>query len=481
MRISEHANKTDKEDTVGQKTLGAVAVVLFVALLMGVIYMTTGSREGLAFQDISVDRGFEELSARTEGLVTITALSGDQDSAVELVGTIAVREVTDTGATKWSFNPRFRPPREKVSIRPVDELLYRGIVSNTANAQGSLAEVSATLGGENLAEVSIRNQLILSFADPRDVPYAELAAQRLEPGKQYFYIERVIVTDVTARTFRKHDGKTAVTGMAFGANGAIYSSQEEVRALKKISFRPFDIAHLRASEAGVASNLSSRIRRALSNGLKKEEAEALLNDLHEASKPEMPVSVPNAEVPSMLPAAIRDFKPVVWHANVPALRQSTPTSCWAAATAMLFAYKHGRPVSEREAVVGVGTLWSEVYRQANGLLPEYKLRFLTEADLKFVAPQSFHAMGLASLLKKHGPLWFTIDLEEGAHASVLTGMFLSADGEYWVSYIDPSDGDLKADTFNGFMRRYEEPAWRWNEAHQGPVTLDNFYVQVVHL
>lgn len=460
--------------------LSALAAIVFVGFAVAAYFGTT-SQPVISFEDVSVDRGLDELGSRTDGLVTIKSLSGDQDSAIELVGTIAVRAIDATGAETWSFNPSFRPARDKVSVRPVDELLYRGIVSRTAKSEASLPEISANLGGDELAEISIRNQLILSFSDPRDVPYRELSEQRLEPEKQYYFIQSVIVTDINTRKFRKHDGKVAVSGMAFGANGAIYSSQEEVQSLKRLSFRPFDLSLLKVSEAGSATGIAPLVRKALENRLEEAEAGRLLDRLLETSKPNVPAALPIAEVPLGLPTPLRGMKQIVWHDEVHALRQSKPTSCWAAAAAMLYSYKYGRRVTEREAIVSVGTLWSEMYERGTGLLAEHKLRFLSEAGLVFVGPQSFFSEGLAGLLMRHGPLWFTIDLDEGTHASVLTGIFVDVFGEHWVSYIDPMDGELKADTFNGFMRRYEEPAWRWSEAHPGPVTLENFYVQVVHL
>jgi ABC-type bacteriocin/lantibiotic exporter with double-glycine peptidase domain len=100
--------------------------------------------------------------------------------------------------------------------------------------------------------------------------------------------------------------------------------------------------------------------------------------------------------------------------SVPLIPQPNPTSCWAAAMAMVVSHKTRSSVTPQAIAAAVGLNldscygWSFLYAAAR------------HWGLAEIAPASFTGEGWRLLLRDHGPLWL-VEVGAPSHAVVLTG------------------------------------------------------------
>lgn len=461
-----------------------ITVIFAVGILVvGAVYFFASQEvsEAVSFADVEVQPDASAIDQLAKGYITLPSITSDENAIIDLIGAVAVRTRQANGE-EWSYIYNFRPAREKIQTKIVDEPLFHGIVSVNADFGGRFKITSGSTSAEELAEVTIRNQLIVGYKNPADIPFKDLSKINFSPDNDYFFVTSVVVTDITTRRFRKHTGKGKVKGMAFGANGAIYAERDAVKRQKVVSFLPINPLALQASEAGGSSEITQLAAKSRKERLSSSEAKALIDKLVEKDNTIVPIKIPLGPPLGKLPDSLREMEVMIWIDNLQPIRQSDENRCWVAATAMLFSWKKKRLVSESEAVVSLGPIWESLYNGNTPLPRSYKLDFISTAGFKYSAPQSYAPNGLISLLKENGPIWFTIDKEFGRHATILTGVFFDrANKNYWISYIDPSDGRLEADSYVSYMRRYEAPAYRANNEGIEPViTEKDLDIQVIH-
>ncbi|MEM9345256.1 MAG: papain-like cysteine protease family protein [Planctomycetota bacterium] len=470
---------------MNMKLLIGVGAAVLVLIVVHFMIGRDQVDDRLTFEDVEVRNDENALGESAKGYITIPAMSADADAVVDLIGAIAVREVVD-GEESWTFDVRFRPSREQIGTKLVDELLFQGVVSAKASFGGRFQVLSGSVSAEDLAEVSIKNILTVGYKDSQQIPFKRLEQIDTQAGKDYYFIDRVIVSNIHARRFAKRTGESQIDGVAFGANGDVYVSKEAISNRKRVSFRPIDITMLQPSEAGPASvnprlfELAAKARR---GDLSQMEADQVIDLINEETRDNAPAAVTFELPPPRKPPELIDTDPVIWLQDVRPIRQTSPQRCWAAAATILKNWQNQNPIDEARTIRAIGQAWEQHYDEDRALPRGLKLDFLTDAGFDYQPPQGYSPQGLASLLREHGPIWFTIGEELGRHATVLTGLFIDPDNQaFWVSYIDPADGKLKAQTYALFMRRYEAPAYLANEEGiRVALTERDLDIQVIHL
>jgi N-acetylmuramoyl-L-alanine amidase/Papain-like cysteine protease AvrRpt2 len=159
--------------------------------------------------------------------------------------------------------------------------------------------------------------------------------------------------------------------------------------------------------------------------------------------------------------------------DVPLIPQPTNMSCWAAAAAMVVAWRERLShVSPAEVAAGA----REWAAYTNGLFPDRHDDLARAWGLTAEAPVCYAVDGFRRLLEAYGPLWVGVAVPSG-HAVVATGVWGDGTPEgTWVRYHDPwpvavgqADGVKR---YDAFMQEYEDRA-----------TVDasgNVNVQILH-
>lgn len=463
--------------------LSALFAVI-AAFLLGILIFQNLVEEvdqELTFEDVNVVSDENVLGDLSGGYITLPAISANQASVSELVGTIAILENTDDGP-KWSYNVRYRAAPEQTKTTLVDETLFKGIVSAEADFGGKFNISQGTLEAEELAEKTIKNQLIVGYADPSKIPFEEFSKMKLDVNKDYFFVQSVVVTDVTTRRFKKHSGGASIEGMAFGVNGNIYSERDALKSRKVVSFRPINIADMQTSEAGSSSKMNELAHKARIGSITVDEAETLLEHLNKKVKDLAP-SVSNLARPPVEIESDQALRTIIDVKGIEPIKQSSSEVCWAATTAMMLAWRYGREFTEEEAILKIDADWiTRVYQRRRPLPTTHKFDFLNQVGFNYSAPQSYLPRGVRELLENHGPIWFTIGEKFSRHATIVTGLQKNLQSnEYVITYIDPAEGTVEKEDYRSFMRRYEEPAFLANEAGQdAAMTEEDLDIQVVH-
>ena len=429
----------------------------------------------VAFEDLQIEN---EVPDQINGIL-MELPTGDSSFLGQLVGSIAVRKKDDEAA-RWEFDTRARPEISSLLIKPIDESRFSGKVRAGGNLNARYGIGSGSYATDDVAEVRMRNVLVIGHKSPSDVRYDALSKFEVKDGYEAYFIPSIVVTEITRKRFQEHKGEGKIDGVAFGADGKVYVERGAEETHRLVWFLPVRPSDTKPGEAGggALARLSRRARQGRITEAEASELLQLLNDEGMTSAPKI-ISVPDKL--SLLPAALAGAEPIVTH-DVTAIRQSSAQTCWAAASAMLSSWKRERPVSEQMLATSAGPYFAD--RQQNNLTLEAdrKLEFLEAVGFGFHAPQSYLPEGIEQLLRDHGPVWFTIDLDEGRHASVVTGLFRQNDGEYWVSYIDPRSGTQEAERYGQFMNRYEAPAIRQIEDNPGELveTYADLDIQIVY-
>ncbi|KUI41651.1 hypothetical protein AU197_25770 [Mycobacterium sp. IS-1590] len=169
------------------------------------------------------------------------------------------------------------------------------------------------------------------------------------------------------------------------------------------------------------------------------------------SRPEGSVSVKSGDNSGRV-----DFKvePVV-----PFIRQPDLLTCWAAAAAMMYAWRHGEIASIDEILGRLNVRWSEMFKDKQAI-PNSQLPDLMQ-DLGLVAdgPAKYVPRGIERLLKT-GPLWVVADEDMTTngmtHAQVVTGIVGDGTPEKtMVLANDPSLEKPREVVFSEFRSRIE--------------------------
>ncbi len=142
---------------------------------------------------------------------------------------------------------------------------------------------------------------------------------------------------------------------------------------------------------------------------------------------------------------------------VTALVQSSQLTCWAAAGAMMSAWKSQVPTTIEAALTELGGQWLELFKTGQGLtIPELHA-FAAALGLKEEEKAVVTIDGMLDLLQKHGPLWVitddAVDNNKLVHARIVTA--LKGDGSVdgtEVTFIDTA-GPASPESFKKFLQR----------------------------
>lgn len=268
--------------------------VAVVSVAMGAFYLgfSYQNRDAIELVDTQIVAGqvsaTSELSQIVNNSLVIDAATGTSADVLGFVGVLAIRDRDAAAEVPWDLIGEFRPGLDQLQITPINEKLFEGIVTTKISTAGTLATFSGDLSADEAAEVVIANSLVVGFKDNSKIPWQQLKSIRFDPTKEYWFVDRAILVDTTSRRFRKTDGKTAITGVAFSANGSVYSSQQQFASQKKLVLRMFNLRYMRPAE-GSAEN--KRLGELL--GLRELDAGhagELLEALHAASGSALPAS-----------------------------------------------------------------------------------------------------------------------------------------------------------------------------------------------
>lgn len=116
------------------------------------------------------------------------------------------------------------------------------------------------------------------------------------------------------------------------------------------------------------------------------------------------------------------------YTNVPVIIQEKEMSCWHASARMIWAFKYQQSIHPL----------SQTYQANGGLSPAQFVRLAQTLGLESVPEinMSYSWMGIAELLRRHGPLWAAGYWYGFPHIIVVTGV--APDGTLYVN--DPGSG-----------------------------------------
>jgi hypothetical protein len=124
--------------------------------------------------------------------------------------------------------------------------------------------------------------------------------------------------------------------------------------------------------------------------------------------------------------------------EVPLVPQQAGMSCWAAAAAMVVAWRDGVAVDPSELAAGSGR-----WREYQAGLQNDDSRFFEVWGLATEPAQSFSVAGFRELLERYGPLWVA-SADAGPHVRVVAGM--SGDGgrdSTTLTILDPWEPEME--------------------------------------
>lgn len=144
----------------------------------------------------------------------------------------------------------------------------------------------------------------------------------------------------------------------------------------------------------------------------------------------------NNASPARIAAAVDISYPVT------PVAQTKTMSCWAAAAAMMLAWKNNVPTTELAAAQAAGPNFVLAFRNNTGITGPEIGELARGLSLKAEAPQNFTAQGYATLLKK-GPLWVgtAIFYQDRVYRHVRIVRGIHGDGTEGGSKLDIVDPD----------------------------------------
>ena len=147
---------------------------------------------------------------------------------------------------------------------------------------------------------------------------------------------------------------------------------------------------------------------------------------------------------------------------VPAIGQTSPNTCWAAAGAMLRSWQQrsSPPLDIKVVADQLGGGWRQKLDADHALSVAETVSYIGALGLSAEAPMDYLPRGILRLLQQHGPLLVigdnAIDGDRLVHARIVTG--LSGDGTVegtTVRFIDPKDGASDTEPFTTFTNQID--------------------------
>jgi hypothetical protein len=151
--------------------------------------------------------------------------------------------------------------------------------------------------------------------------------------------------------------------------------------------------------------------------------------------------------------------------DIPALKQPTPMSCWAAVYAMLLSWKINKPVSIASAVATLGAPYTDYLAEDHGLPGGGELAFVKAAGLQALPPADYELKVFRDILRERGPAWIIMGDGLTSHARLLVGIYSPDEEEKLATYaatvmelIDPATGSYVYEPAMTFFQNFEREA-----------------------
>lgn len=129
---------------------------------------------------------------------------------------------------------------------------------------------------------------------------------------------------------------------------------------------------------------------------------------------------------------------------VPALKKPAPQTAWAAATAMLLAYKDGQERPLEEAVRRAGERYEKLLREDTALTKRDMADYLTALGLAGEPPAELDVDKIHQMLRRFGALWLTPDYDPAFSLDARIVTAIHGDGTpggSLLAVIDPNSGE----------------------------------------
>ncbi len=146
-------------------------------------------------------------------------------------------------------------------------------------------------------------------------------------------------------------------------------------------------------------------------------------------------------------------------------------SCWATAATILMNWKNSTSSSIEEVLQEAGRnlqpsdedYYLQIYYDESGLEAREKEQFTSSLGMISEPPANYILSQYVDWLQDYGPLWITTDDDSGSgfspHARILFGIQGDIENNpdnVLFTFIDPADGTEVSETFNDFIKYYEQ-------------------------
>jgi hypothetical protein len=144
---------------------------------------------------------------------------------------------------------------------------------------------------------------------------------------------------------------------------------------------------------------------------------------------------------------------------VPFIRQPDLLTCWAAAAAMMYSWRHRESAPIEEILERLNPVWAEMFRSKEAILNSRLPDLMSDLGLVAEGPASYLPKGIERLLRT-GPLWIVTDADLTTngltHAEIVTA--ITGDGSPENTKVVVNDPSLDAPRevpFTEFQERLE--------------------------
>jgi low affinity Fe/Cu permease len=201
--------------------LFAILVLVFSTL------NTTFAQRSKKVQLNPISLGFD-LPDSYKNRTFIKGLAGFVNNIDQLVGSMILIEGNKTSVLT-RFVKEGKPPLVTTSS---SDVIFNAKIDSKFKHNGAYSIASTKIEKDAIYEVVITD-VGVAFLPEDYIPYLEIcnASQNVSDDvkKRTYYVRSAKLTTVYTRAFKKTDVESAINGIAFSANGEIYSSSEQFR------------------------------------------------------------------------------------------------------------------------------------------------------------------------------------------------------------------------------------------------------------
>lgn len=201
---------------------------LFVILISTLILTATATAQRSKKISLNpVTLGFD-LPDSYKSRTFIKGLAGFVNNIDQLVGSMIIIEGNKTSVLT-RFVKEGKPP---VVTTSTADVIFNAKIDSKFKHNGAYAIASTKVERDAVYEVVITD-IGVAFLPEDYIPYLDIctASQKVNDlvKKKTYYVRSAKLTTVYTRAFRKTDTEIAVNGIAFSANGEVYSSTDQFR------------------------------------------------------------------------------------------------------------------------------------------------------------------------------------------------------------------------------------------------------------